>query len=122
MCSNAELYTDAARRSVLSPGPTCPAPPNHRILKEKDKGELPAAGPDDGGRRPKRLQRFDAPGERGRYFADDDAPDLAQLVKRQRYEGAEDIDANLAENISRKARYKCAALPSFGPWPNPRSH
>ena len=63
---------------------------------------------DDGGRRPKRLQRFDEPGQRARYFADDDAPNLAALVKRQRYEGAEDIDANLADNIARKARYKCA--------------
>ena len=64
------------------------------------------AGPADGGRRPKRVQRFDEPGQKARYFADDDASDLASLVKRQRYEGAEDIDANLADNIARKARYK----------------
>ncbi len=64
------------------------------------------AGLIDGGRKPKRLQRYDAPGEKARYFADDDAADLGALVKRQRYEGAEDIDANLAENIARKARYK----------------
>ena len=77
---------------------------------------MPAAGPDDGGRRPKRLQRFDAPGERARYFAYDDAPDLAQLVKRQRYEGAEDIDANLADNIARKAGFKCAPSSFCSGW------
>ena len=52
------------------------------------------------------MQRYDEPGEKTRYFADDDAQDLESLVKRQRYEGAEDIDANLAENIARKATYK----------------
>lgn len=67
---------------------------------------MSCAGLIDGGRKPKRLQRYDAPGEKSRYFADDDAADLGALVKRQRYEGAEDIDANLADNIARKARYK----------------
>ena len=52
------------------------------------------------------MQRYDEPGEKTRYFADDDGQDLESLVKRQRYEGAEDIDANLAENIARKATYK----------------
>lgn len=65
-----------------------------------------SAGLLDGGRKPKRLQRYDEPGQKARYFADDDTADLASLVKRQRYEGAEDIDANLADNIARKARYK----------------
>ena len=64
------------------------------------------AGLIDGGCKPKRLQRYDEPGEKARYFADDDAQDLAALVKRQRYEGAEDIDAHLADNIARKATYK----------------
>ena len=64
------------------------------------------AGLIDGARKPKRLQRYDEPGEKARYFADDDAQDLAALVKRQRYEGAEDIDAHLADNIARKATYK----------------
>lgn len=68
---------------------------------------LESAGLIDGGRKPKRLQRFDAPGEKSRYYADDDAQDLATLVKRQKYEGANDIDANLVDNIARKARYKC---------------
>ena len=66
----------------------------------------PIAGVIDRGRVPKRLQRYDEPGEKARYFADDDAQDLAALVKRQRYEGAEDIDAHLADNIARKATYK----------------
>ena len=66
----------------------------------------PLAGALDGGRKPKRVQRYDEPGEKTRYFADDDGQDLESLVKRQRYEGAEDIDANLAENIARKATYK----------------
>jgi hypothetical protein len=72
-----------------------------------------ASGPEDGGRRPKRLQRYDTPGEKSRYFADDDAQDLAALIKRQKYEGTEDVDANLADNIMRKARYKCAPISFF---------
>ena len=60
------------------------------------------------------MQRYDEPGEKTRYFADDDAQDLDSLVKRQRYEGAEDIDANLAENIARKATYKWAHHQSPG--------
>ena len=59
-----------------------------------------------GKRPPKRVQRYDAPGEKARYFADDDSQDLAALVKRQRYEGSEDIDAHLAQNIARKSTYK----------------
>lgn len=62
----------------------------------------------DGGRKQKRVQRFGEGGERDRYFADDDKADLTELVRRQRYEGAADIDASLAENIARKARYKYA--------------
>ena len=61
---------------------------------------------DAGKRTPKRVQRYDAPGEKARYFADDDGQDLAALVKRQRYEGSEDIDAHLAQNIARKTTYK----------------
>ncbi len=59
------------------------------------------------GKRPKRLQGYEG-GERARYFADDDAADLAVLVKRQRHEGAPDLDANLADSILRKgARFRC---------------
>ena len=60
------------------------------------------------------MQRYDEPGEKTRYFADDDGQDLESLVKRQRYEGAEDIDANLAENIARKATYKYVPLTIAG--------
>lgn len=67
---------------------------------------LRTVGAIDGGRKPKRVQRYDEPGKKSRYFADDDGVDLAALVKRQRYEGAEDIDAHLADNIARKATYK----------------
>lgn len=50
-------------------------------------------------------------GERARYFADDDAADLATLVKRQRHDGAPDLDANLADSILRKgAKFRWAAL------------
>ncbi|DBA82399.1 TPA: hypothetical protein ACH3X2_000649 [Trebouxia sp. C0005] len=49
------------------------------------------------------VQRFDA-GERQRYFADDDKQQLGDLVAQQRYEGAADIDANLADNIMRKGK------------------
>ncbi len=49
------------------------------------------------------VQRFDD-GERQRYFADDDKQQLGDLVAQQRYEGAADIDANLADNIMRKGK------------------
>ncbi|KAL3152781.1 hypothetical protein ABBQ38_012367 [Trebouxia sp. C0009 RCD-2024] len=61
------------------------------------------AGAPDGGRKPKRLQRFEE-GERQRYFADDDKQQLKDLVAQQRYEGATDMDANLADNILRKGK------------------
>ena len=61
----------------------------------------------DSNKRPRRLQRYEA-GEKQRYFADDDAKDLQGLVKEQRYGGARDIDANLADNIARKARFRRA--------------
>ncbi|KAK9823428.1 hypothetical protein WJX72_002672 [[Myrmecia] bisecta] len=68
--------------------------------------EAAGAGAPDGGRKPKRVQRYGEGGVKERYFADDEKQDLTTLVKRQRYEGAEDIDANLADNIARSARYK----------------
>ena len=49
------------------------------------------------------VQRFEA-GERQRYFADDDRRQLKDLVSEQRYEGAADMDANLADNILRKGK------------------
>lgn len=55
------------------------------------------------------VQRFDN-GEKQRYFADDDKQKLSDLVAQQRYEGAADMDANLADNIVRKGkrfRYSC---------------
>lgn len=59
------------------------------------------------GRPVKRIERYDKEsGEKRRYYADDDALDLATLVKRTKYEGAADIDANLAWNISRKSRFR----------------
>lgn len=49
------------------------------------------------------IQRFEE-GERQRYFADDDKQELKDLVAQQRYEGAADMDANLADNILRKGK------------------
>ena len=49
------------------------------------------------------IQRFEE-GERQRYFADDDKQQLKDLVAQQRYEGAADMDANLADNILRKGK------------------
>lgn len=49
------------------------------------------------------VQRFDD-GERQHYFADDDRQKLSDLVAQQRYEGAADMDANLADNIVRKGK------------------
>ncbi len=59
------------------------------------------------------VQRFDD-GERQRYFADDDKQQLGDLVAQQRYEGAADIDANLADNIMRKGkRFRWVWIHSF---------
>ena len=69
------------------------------------------AGAPQPGRKQKRVQGYEG-GERMRYFADDDATDLATLVKRQRHEGAPDLDANLADSILRKgARFRCCSAP-----------
>ena len=58
------------------------------------------------------VQRFDD-GERQRYFADD-KQQLRDLVAQQRYEGAADIDANLADNIMRKGkRFRWVWIHSF---------
>ena len=56
-------------------------------------------------RAPKTTQRFDG-GERSRYFADDDGKSLRDLVAEQKYEGTNDYDRNLADNIARHKRYK----------------
>lgn len=67
------------------------------------------------GRKAKRMQGYEG-GERARYFADDDAADLATLVKRQRHDGAPDLDANLADSILRKgAKFRWAALSRLVP-------
>jgi hypothetical protein len=53
----------------------------------------------------KKLQRFEE-GSMQRYFADDDHRSLEDLVKEQRHGGGNDMDANLADNIARKARFR----------------
>ena len=58
----------------------------------------------DGGRKVKRLQRFED-GEKQKYFRDDDR-NLEELVREQRHHASENIDANLAENIARKSRFR----------------
>ena len=49
------------------------------------------------------MQRFDG-GEKQRYFADDDKKTLGDLLREQHYEGAADMDANLADNLVRKGK------------------
>lgn len=56
-------------------------------------------------RAPKVTQKFDA-GERSRYYADDNDKSLQDLVREQKYAGTDDYDRNLAENISRRKRYR----------------
>lgn len=59
------------------------------------------------GRKPHKLQRYGQEGQRERWFADDDAAtSLTDVVRQQRHEGAEDIDANLADNIARNKRFR----------------
>ena len=56
------------------------------------------------------VQRFEG-GERQRYFADDDKRSLDDLVREQRYEGAANMDSNMADNIMRKGkRFRCTKL------------
>ncbi|KAK9802677.1 hypothetical protein WJX73_004828 [Symbiochloris irregularis] len=63
------------------------------------------------GRKPHRLQRYGQEGQRERWFADDDAASsLTDVVLKQRHEGAEDIDANLADNIARSKRFRGTEL------------
>eukprot|EP00884_Botryococcus_braunii_P013106 jgi/Botrbrau1/21797/Bobra.0190s0022.1 len=63
-------------------------------------------GREDNGRKAKSVQRYGEGGARERWFKDDDAPDLATLVKRQRHGDYDDLDANLADNIMRAKRFK----------------
>ena len=70
------------------------------------------------------VQRFED-GERQRYFADDDRKQLGDLVAQQRYEGAADIDANLADNIMRKGkrfRWAYINIPKPDSWSDESSH
>ena len=59
----------------------------------------------DGGRKPKKLQRY-TEGEKQVYFADDNQKSLDDLVREQRHGGGRHMDDNLAENISRKSRFR----------------
>ncbi|KAL6782403.1 hypothetical protein ACKKBG_A06645 [Auxenochlorella protothecoides x Auxenochlorella symbiontica] len=72
--------------------------------------EVAGAGAVPAGKRPARkLERYEA-GQRSRYFADDDAADLATLVKRAKHGGEADLDRSLAAGIARSARYKATDL------------
>lgn len=63
-------------------------------------------------RKPKRVQRYNADGEKERYFADDDNVDLATLVKRAKYgDDVPDMDHAVADNIRRNAR--CVQLDAY---------
>jgi hypothetical protein len=65
-----------------------------------------AANADASTRPIKRVERYDQDGQRKRYFADDDAVDLDTLVKRTKYGSTEDIDATMARNIAKSAKFK----------------
>ena len=54
----------------------------------------------------RKLQRYEG-GEKVRYFADDDTTDLATLVRRAKHgDDMHDMDAALADNVARNARYR----------------
>lgn len=59
----------------------------------------------DGGRKVKKLQRYNE-GEKQVYFADDNDRTLEDLVREQRHGGGKHMDDNLADNISRKAKFR----------------
>lgn len=69
--------------------------------------EAAGQGQADGGRKPKKLQRY-TEGEKQVYFADDNNRSLDDLVREQRHGGGKHMDDNLADNISRKSRFRCA--------------
>jgi hypothetical protein len=72
-------------------------------------GRAPAAAAaTDPSRRPPKLQRFDAPGEKARHYADDDSKSLRDLVSEARHgaAGGNAYDANLARNIAKSAKFK----------------
>lgn len=76
-------------------------------------GRAPAAPPGaHPSRRPPKLQRFDAPGQKARYYADDDACSLRDLVAQEKHggTGGAQYDANLARNIASAQRYKGTEL------------
>jgi hypothetical protein len=74
----------------------------------------PSGAAADPSRRPPKLQRFDAPGEKARNYADDDTRTLRDLVSETRHaaagggagRGGNEYDANLARNIAKAARFK----------------
>lgn len=69
------------------------------------------AGAAPPGRRPKRVERYGADGQKERYFADDDDVDVRELVKRTKYgDDGDDLDAVAADNIARNARFKGVEL------------
>ena len=61
----------------------------------------------EGNKRPKKLQRY-AEGEKQVYYADDNNRSLDDLVREQRHGGGRHMDDNLAENISRKSKFRSA--------------
>jgi hypothetical protein len=65
-----------------------------------------ASAADPSTTRIKRVERYDQDGQRKRYFADDDTIDLDTLVKRAKYGSTDDIDATMARNIAKSAKFK----------------
>lgn len=59
----------------------------------------------DGGRKVKKLQRYEE-GEKQVYFADDNDKTLDDLVREQRHGGGSHMDSNLADKIARKSRFR----------------
>ncbi|EFN55254.1 hypothetical protein CHLNCDRAFT_134588 [Chlorella variabilis] len=108
-----------ARLTGKAPPPEAQAPPEREtvVLPQVDaRGRaVPGAfgreeagtGLLDGGRKQKRVQRYEG-GERSKYFADDDDTDLQTLMKRTKHGDEGDIDARLAAGITRSQRYKQA--------------
>ncbi|MEW5298260.1 MAG: hypothetical protein WDW36_001405 [Sanguina aurantia] len=75
--------------------------------------DVAGAGALEGGgkRAGSKVQRYNAEGEKERYFHDDDKSDLATLVKRAKYgDDGTDMDAAVAGNIMSRKKFKATDL------------
>lgn len=62
-----------------------------------------------------RVDRFGEDGSRARWFKDDDAANLDDLVRAERF-GGRDMDRDFADNVLRNKKYKVATEEDVADW------